>query len=127
MWAFLLAQTVKNQPAMQETWVPSLGWKDSLEEDMATHSIILAWRIPMERGAWRATVDGVAKSQTQLSTHPINISVVLLIGKYVARSMSSILSDPGIITDSAEILLWEIWIGSLAQRLTNFFLSRARR
>ena len=106
MWAFLVAQTVKNQPSMQETWVPSLGWKDSLEEDMATHSIILAWRIPMERGAWRATVDGVAKSQTQLSTHPINISVVLLIGKYVARSMSSILSDPGIITDSAEILLF---------------------
>ena len=40
------------------------GWKDPLEEGMATHSSILAWRIPMDRGAWPATVHGVAKSQT---------------------------------------------------------------
>ena len=44
--ASLVAQTVKNPPAMLETWVRSLGWEDSLEEDMATHSRILAWRIP---------------------------------------------------------------------------------
>ena len=43
---------------MQETWVRSLGWEDSLEEGMATHSNILAWRIPMDRGAWWATVHG---------------------------------------------------------------------
>ena len=42
----LVAQMVKNLPAMQETWVQSLGWEDPLEEDMATHSSILAWRIP---------------------------------------------------------------------------------
>ena len=66
-WAFLVAQTVKNPPAMQETWVRSLGWEDLLEESMATHSSILAWRIPMDKGAWRATVYGVAKSQTRLS------------------------------------------------------------
>ena len=42
----LVAQTVKNPPAMQETWVQSLGWKDLLEKGMATHSSILAWRIP---------------------------------------------------------------------------------
>jgi len=42
---------VKNLPAMQETWVPSLGREDPLEEGMATHSSILAWRIPMDRGA----------------------------------------------------------------------------
>ena len=59
-----VAQTVKNPPAMQETWVGSLGWKDPLEKGMATHSGILAWKIPMNRGAWRATVHGVAKSQT---------------------------------------------------------------
>ena len=41
-----MAQLVKNLPAMWETWVQSLGWEDSLEEGMATHSIILAWRIP---------------------------------------------------------------------------------
>ena len=44
-----------------------LGWEDNLEEGMATHSSILAWRIPMDRGAWWATVHGVAKSWTQLS------------------------------------------------------------
>ena len=71
-WASLLAQMVKNLPAMQETWVRSLGWEDSLEESLATHSSILAWRIPMDRGAWWATVYGVAESDTteQLShTH----------------------------------------------------------
>ena len=45
-WAFLLAQLVKNVPAMQETWVRSLGWEDPLEKGKATHSSILAWRIP---------------------------------------------------------------------------------
>ena len=48
-------------------WVQSLGWEDALEEGMATHSSILAWRIPMDRGAWRDTVHEVAKSQTRLS------------------------------------------------------------
>ena len=64
---FLVAQTVKNLPAMLETWVRSLGWEDPLEEGMAAHSTILAWRIPMDRGAWWATVRGVAESQTRLS------------------------------------------------------------
>ena len=52
---------------MRETWVQFLGWEDSLEEEMANHSSILAWRIPMDKGAWRATVHGVAKSWTQQS------------------------------------------------------------
>ena len=55
---------VSNPPAMRETWVQSLGWEDSLDEGMATHSSILSWRIPMDRGAWQATVLGVAKSWT---------------------------------------------------------------
>ena len=45
-WASLVAQLIKNLPAMWETWVGSLGWEDPLEEGMATHSSILAWRIP---------------------------------------------------------------------------------
>ena len=45
-WTSLVAQTVKNLPAIWETWVRFLGWEDSLEEGMATHSSILAWRIP---------------------------------------------------------------------------------
>ena len=48
---------------MQETWVWSLGWKDPLEDGIATHSSIHAWRISMDRGAWCAAVHGVAKSQ----------------------------------------------------------------
>ena len=53
-----MAQRVKNLPAMRETWVRSLGWEDPLEEGMATHSSILAWR---------AAVHGVERSQTRLS------------------------------------------------------------
>ena len=62
-----MTQMVNNPPAIQETWVRSLGWEDLLEEGMATHSSILAWRIPMDRGALWATVQGVSKSQTGLS------------------------------------------------------------
>ena len=61
-----MSQRVKNPPAMQETqemWVQSLGQEDPLEEGMATHSSILALRIPWT-GAWRATVHSVAKSWT---------------------------------------------------------------
>ena len=66
-WASLVAQMVKNLPAMWETWVWSLSWEDLLEEGMAIHSSILAWRIPMDRGAWWGTVHGVTKSWTWLS------------------------------------------------------------
>ena len=45
-WASMVAQLVKNPPAMRETWVRSLGWEDPLEKGKATHSSILAWRIP---------------------------------------------------------------------------------
>ena len=71
-WVFLVAQMVKNLPAMLETWVRFLGWEDPLEECMAIHSSILAWRILMDRGAGRLQSSGVAKSWTQLkclSTH----------------------------------------------------------
>ena len=65
--ASLVAQIIENLPAVRETQVRSLSREDPLEKGMATHSSILAWRIPMDRGAWRTTVHGVAKSQTQLS------------------------------------------------------------
>ena len=56
-----MAQLIKNLSAMQETRVQSQGWEDPLEEGMATHSSILAWRTPMDRGAWWATVHGKAQ------------------------------------------------------------------
>jgi len=55
---------VKNMLVMCETWVQSRGCEDPLEEGTATHCSILVWRIPMDRGAWRAVVHGVAKSWT---------------------------------------------------------------
>ena len=61
-----VAQMVKNLPAMQENWVQSLGWEDPLEKDMATHTSILAWRIP-----WTEEPGGLLsmalQSQTQLN------------------------------------------------------------
>ena len=63
-WASMVAQMVKNPPAMRETGVRSLDWEDPLEESMATHCSILAWRIPMNKGAGQAIVHGITKSQT---------------------------------------------------------------
>ena len=60
-WVSLVAQLVKNPPAMRETWVPSLGWEDPLEKGKATHSSVLAWRIP-----W-TTVQRILKSPTRQS------------------------------------------------------------
>ena len=54
----LIVQMLQNLPAMQETWVLSLGWEDPLEEGMTTHSNILAWTIPMDKGAWWAQSKG---------------------------------------------------------------------
>ena len=58
---------VTNLPPVWETWVRSLGWEDPLEKGMATHCSIFGWRIPMDRGTWQATAQGIAKNQTQLS------------------------------------------------------------
>ena len=62
-WASLVAKSVKNLPAMQGTQVQSLGWEDPLEKEMATHSSILAWRIPWTEES-EATVHRVVKSWT---------------------------------------------------------------
>ena len=62
---------------MQETWVSSLGREDPLEEEMATHSSILAWRIPVDRGAWWATVHRVTKSQTWLKRLSSSSTILL--------------------------------------------------
>ena len=70
-WASLVTQVGKNSLAMWETWVPSLGWQDPLEEGMATHSNILTWRIPMDRGAGGLQSTGSQRigQSEQLSRH----------------------------------------------------------
>jgi len=55
------SSVVKNQPAVQETWVRSLGWEDPLTKEIGTHFSILAWRNPSDRGAWQTTIHGVTK------------------------------------------------------------------
>ena len=76
--ASLLAQMAKNPLSMWVTLVQSLGWEDPLGESSAIHSSILAWRIPMDRGAWQATVHGVTESDTseQLSTEQHDNSIL---------------------------------------------------
>ena len=72
---FLVAQIVKNLPTMWETQVHSLGGEDPLEEDMASHSSILAWRISMDRGAWWAPSMG-SQSQTGPSDSHFHFSLL---------------------------------------------------
>ena len=70
-WASLVAQLVKNMPAMRETWVPSLVWEDPLEKGKATHSSILVQRIP-----WTVIVPRFEKSWTQLSDFHVFFTLV---------------------------------------------------
>ena len=60
MWTSLVSQRLKNLPAMQETWVQSLGWEDPLEKEMATHSSTLTWKIP-----WTEKLDGLQSIGSQ--------------------------------------------------------------
>ena len=79
-WASQMALVVKNPRANAEMWVQSLGREDPLEEGMATHSSILAWRIPLDRGAWQATVHRVTNSRSwlkRLSTQAWNLKILL--------------------------------------------------
>ena len=69
-WASLVAELVKNLPAVQKTWVRSLSQEDPLEKEMANHSSILAWKNPKYRGAWWATVHGIARVGHDLVTKP---------------------------------------------------------
>ena len=64
-----MVQRVKSLSAMWETWVWSLGWEDLLEKEISNHSSILAWRIPKDRGAWWATVHGVANRHDWVTSH----------------------------------------------------------
>ena len=66
-WGFPGSSDSKEPACNLETWVQPLGWEDPLEEGMATHSSMLAWRLPTDRGTWRATVCGVTESGTWLS------------------------------------------------------------
>ena len=82
--AFLLAQLVKNLPAMQETLIQSLGQEDPLEKEMATHSSILAWRIPWAEEPGEPQSMGSARIRHDLATKPPPPSFVYLLSINVA-------------------------------------------
>ena len=77
--SFMVAQMVKNLPAMQETWVCSLDWEDPREESLATHFSVLAWRVPQteEPGGLRSM--GSPKSQTRLTKHSTHTYLIACI------------------------------------------------
>ena len=90
---FLGDSDCKNLPAMQETWVRPLGWED-LEKEMATHSSNHAWRTPMDRGAWRAIILGVAESDTtELLTH-MHTSLLYYKLNFKIKPIFNFLSSP---------------------------------
>ena len=90
-WASLVAQMVKNPPPIWETWVWSLDWEDSLEEVMETHISILAWRIPMDRGAWQVTVHGYSPGYSPWGHKELDTTEPpdLPLEKFVCRSGSN--------------------------------------
>ena len=97
---------VKNLPAMRETWVWSLDWEDLLEEGMATHSSILAWRILTDRGDWQATVHGVAKTRTRqrLGTAQHTVATNYLLKKIILSPLNGILLENQLTIDVLVIL-----------------------
>ena len=92
--ASLVAQMVNNLPTVQETWFRSLGWEDPLKDGIATHSSILAWRIPMNRGAWQATVHGGCK-ELDMTEHTHTHIGCLLWARHCSRPMG-FMSEPKI-------------------------------
>ena len=90
-WASLVAETVKNPPAMWETWIQPLGWEDPLEKGKTIHSSILAWSIILEY-----IVHGVAKSQIRLR----DFTLMLFPDSSVGKESASNAGDPGSIPGS---------------------------
>ena len=81
LWASLVAQVIKNLPAMQETWVQSLGWEYPLEKEMATHSSTLAGESLGQRSLAGCTVHGVATVRHNLATKLPNYALIILFFK----------------------------------------------
>ena len=99
-WSPPVAQKVKNPPAMWETWFQSLGWEDPLEKGMAIHSSILAWRIPMDRGAWWAYSPWGCKeldTTEQLSTQSMQFEAWLSERRHISEGLRIIREFQGII------------------------------
>ena len=97
-----MAQTVKHLPTMWETRVRSLGQEDALEKEMATHSSILAWRIPWTEEQW-ATVHGVTKSRTRLSDFIFTRFVTAFLSRSKCLLISWLQSSSAVILELKKI------------------------
>ena len=91
LWGFSGDSDGKESTCNAEAWVWSLSWEDLLEEGIATHFSILAWRIPMDRGTWWATVHGTAKSQTWLRNLDTHTNIIPFYGCNIALLTSPVL------------------------------------
>ena len=108
--ASLMAQRIRNLPTMWETRVWPLSQEDPLEKEMATYSSILAWRISMDRGAWRATAHRVTKSQTHWATL-LSLSIFTLSWTYPC-ARHSVLFVLFSCLKKLNVMLWssELWV-----------------
>ena len=102
LWASLVAHVIKNLPAMQETWVQSLGWEYPLEKEMATHSSTLAWRIPWPEEPGRLHSPWSCNSRTQLSTKLPDYALIILFFKKTNPAAKSILNG-----ETLSTFLWQ--------------------
>ena len=107
IWASLIAQLVKHLPAMQETWVRSLGQEDPLEKEMATHSSILAWRIPWTEklGGLQSTGHKESDMTERLHFH-FHFQVAHLVKNLPANAGDT--KDMGLILGQEDPLRWEM-------------------
>ena len=104
-WAFLVAQLVKNPSAMWETWVRSLGWEDPQEKGKATHSSILAWRIPWTMGLQRVGHDWATKHSTFANLSDLMFLLCYIVN-FLRQEMSSTLHPKHIVSTCLKMFEW---------------------
>ena len=92
MRSSLIAQLVKSLPAMQETWVQILGQDNPLEKEMTTHSSILTWRIPMDRGVWQATIHWIIRVGHDLVNKPTPPKIITNFNKLLVFKNTLLIS-----------------------------------
>ena len=102
----LVAQTVKNLLARCETWVPSLGWEDPLEKGMATHSSILAWRIPQRSLVGYSPWGRKTSDTSELLTHTNSLYLLLPSSKIIPPPHFSLLVTMNVFSVSGALLLF---------------------
>ena len=113
---------VKNPPAVQETQVQSLGWEDPLEKEMATHSSILTWKNPMDRGTWWATATDHRVAKELDTTQWLNNNIVDL---FLIFRESSILFSMVIVINSLKPCCFHFYWGIVDLQCSNIYFFKS--